>query len=154
MPRTPIRLSVFCCWTIFPLLALLAVSCGSLDPRADAPRFHEGAAASLVLLYNSDQSIFVTKPDTRENGFLPLMSREDVVRNLDRPELGRDLAVVVVGYLRTPEQDEEIMHDWQAVLGGHGFRRVVFLRSGFNDDIDGLPVIRDSNNADPNLYAR
>jgi len=148
------RLACFRRWAVFPLLAWLAVSCGSLDPQADAPRFHESETASLVLLYNNNQNIFITRPDTRENGFLPLMSRDDVVRKLDRLDMGHDLAVIVVANMRTAEEDEGMMSDWQSVLGTHGFRRVVFLRAGYGDELDGLLVMRDLTFAGSDLSTR
>ncbi|MEI9960752.1 MAG: hypothetical protein WDM76_06370 [Limisphaerales bacterium] len=126
-------------------VALIAVSCSSLPPPAIGPRFHEGAAANLVLIYYGNQSIYMTKPDTRENGFLPLLSRQDVLHSLERPEIGHDLAVIVVGTL-TAEAEAALMQDWESVLKEQGFRRVVWLASGNTNDIgiDGLLILHDS----------
>jgi hypothetical protein len=64
------------------------------------------------------------------------------LQDIQRPDIGRNLAVVVVGYWGNIDQT---MQDWQADLTQRGYHRVVFLRSGRNnDDIDGLLVLRDS----------
>ena len=83
-------------------------------------------------------------PDTRENGFLPLLDRAGVARELSRPGLGRNLAVVVVGHLYTPDQEAQMFHDWTALLTGPGFQRLIFLRAGSNSNIDGLIIVRES----------
>ena len=128
------------------VLALVATSCAPLDPRMadNRPRFRDGAAADLVIIYYGEQSVFITKPDTREGGFLPLLSRENVTEYLARPEIRRNLGVVVVGQMATAEQDEAVLRAWQTQLTQHGFRRVVCLRAGSDDRIDGLPILQDS----------
>lgn len=80
----------------------------------------------------------------RENGFLPLLDRDAVARRLDRLDSGRDLAVVVMGFMFTSVQESALFHDWNSLLSGHGFRRVVVVRASFKKGIDGLPVLYDS----------
>ena len=121
----------------------LAVSCAPLNPAAAGPHFHEGASADLVLVYYSDESIFISKPDTRENGFLPLFTRKDVTRRLEQYDTSHNLAVVVIGRMTATEQ-AALIQDWQAKLFTHGFRRVVCLQASGDDRIDGLLILRDS----------
>jgi len=133
-------------WLLLTLTAGLLVSCGSLTPEATKARgrFREGASANLVLRFYSWDSIHMTRPDTREGGFLPLLNREGVARKLDRPDLGHDLAVVVMGFMFTAAQEKALFHDWEAMLSEHGFRRVVLLRANLKKEIDGLPILYDS----------
>lgn len=133
-------------WLLLTLTAGLLVSCGSLTPEATSARgrFREGPSANLVLRFYSWDSIHMTRPDTREDGFLPLLNREAVARKLDRPDVGRDLAVVVMGFMFTTAQESALFHDWNALLSEHGFRRVVLLRANLKKGIDGLPVLYDS----------
>jgi hypothetical protein len=138
------RISTIIRWVLLATIPTCIVSCGSLDGQGTGARFHEGAAANLVLIYYGPASVYMTKPDTRENGFLPLKTRDDVLQDINRPDIGRDLAVVVVGYMSDPEGLERLMQGWEAELAGRGYQRVVFLRSGLNDHIDGLLVLRDS----------
>ena len=107
-------------------------------------RFHEGASANAVLHYYRWDSIYMLRPDTREGGFLPLLSREDVARELDQRNVGRDFAVVIVGYRYSPEQQAGLIRDWDAFLNDRGFRRVVILRAGADGQINGLPILHDS----------
>jgi len=130
-------------WALMALFPLFIVSCGSLDGQSGtSTRFHDSDRANLVVIYYGPASVYITKPDTREGGFLPLKTKTDVLQDIQRPDIGRDLAVVVVGYWGNIDQT---MQDWQTDLAQRGYRRVVFLRSGrVSDDIDGLMVLRDS----------
>ena len=124
-------------------LAWFVVSCAPLTPQAAGPRFHEAKAVNVALIYSSDQSIFITKPDTLETGVLPILSRSDVLRIVARPEIGRDLAVVVMGFM-SAENQAALIQSWQADLSAEGFHRVVFLAGNGESQIDGLLVLRDS----------
>jgi hypothetical protein len=126
------------------LLAGLATSCASFQQTATAPRFYEGAAADVVVRFYAWDSINIMRPDVRENGFLPLLDRDGAVRKLERPDIGRGLAVVVLGNLLTSAQESELIRDWDALLIERGFRRVVLLRAGSKDKINGLLVVHDS----------
>jgi hypothetical protein len=112
------------------------------------PRFHEGAAADVVVRFSRWNTIFILRPDTRQGGFLPIFNREDVAHWVDRPDIRHDLAVVLVGFSYSPEQEEELFSAWKSLLGEHGFRRIVMLRAGLNNKIDGLPILHDSAIAD------
>lgn len=127
-------------------VAGLMASCSLVPPDATntGARFHDGASANMVVRFYSWDSIHMTRPDTRENGFLPLLNREGVARELGRPEVGRDLAVVVLGYLYSTDQETQLFQDWKALLGERGFRRVVLVRAGHQYEIEGLIIVRDS----------
>jgi hypothetical protein len=134
-------------WLLLASVAGLLVSCSSVAPKATTSRsrFHEGASANLVLRFYSWDSIHMTRPDTRENGFLPLLDRASVTRQLGRPDLQRDLAVVVMGFMFTAAEESALFHDWKAFLvDERGFRRVVLVRASFKNEIDGLPILYDS----------
>jgi hypothetical protein len=132
---------------IFLAATLLGLASCSLAPPEAAnlgPRFHEGDAANLVVRFNSWNSIQIMRPDTRENGFLPLLDRDGVVARLDRMHTDRQLAVVVLGAMFSRAQEQEIIRDWHQILNPRGFRRLVLLRAGFKDNINGLRVVYDS----------
>ncbi|MFM2294874.1 MAG: hypothetical protein RLZZ350_1287 [Verrucomicrobiota bacterium] len=132
---------------LLALATLLLPGCGSLNPSVtdNLPRFRDSKSADLVVIYYAEKSIFITKPDTRENGFLPLLSRENVSEYLVRPEIGRGLGVIIIGQMTTDAEQTALMDDWQTQLSQRGFRRIVCLRAGASDErIDGLPILRDS----------
>jgi len=133
-------------WTLLASAVGLVTSCTSLTPEATTSlgRFREASSADLVLRFYSWNSIQMTRPDTRESGFLPLMNREGVQHQLGRPDLEFDLAVVVVGFMFSMAQESALFQDWNMLLRERGFRRVVLVRAGFKDEIDGLPVLYDS----------
>jgi hypothetical protein len=143
LDREGVKLNMLLQTALLTAMAGLAVSCASLAPEAACPRFREAAAADFVLIYNSDESIFVTKPDTRENGFLPLLSRKDIPGQLEQYAPARHLAVVVIGKMSRPDQ-AALIQDWQTWLQARGFRRFVCLQAGYNDQIAGLPILHDS----------
>jgi hypothetical protein len=132
---------------LLAFVALTFTGCAPLNPSVtdNLPRFHESKSADLVVIYYAEKSIFITKPDTRENGFLPLLSRENVSEYLGRPEIGRDLGVVIIGQMTSVAEQATLMDNWQVELTQRGFHRIVCLRAGASDErIDGLPVLRDS----------
>lgn len=131
-------------------------SCASVGPQQTAsetrPRFHDGAAADMVLRFYKWDSMYITKPDTREGGFLPLYARDDIGREVKSRNIARNTAVVVVSlFYRDPPQLTQLSHDWTACLNDQGFRRVVVLHAGPGTDIDGLPVLNDSTIAGVNV---
>lgn len=132
-------------------VAALLASCSSVssDGTGTRARFHDGASANVVVRFYGWDLIQIIRPDTRENGFLPLLNRASVVRELGRPDIGRDLAVVVMGSLYSLDQETQLFQDWKALLAGRGFRRLVMVRAGHKDEIDGLIIVRDSALAAP-----
>ena len=132
-------------------VAALVASCSSVSSDGTGPRarFHEGAAANVVVRFYSWDLIQMTRPDTRENGFLPPLNRQSVVRELGRPDIGRDLAVVVMGSLYSIDQETQLFQDWKALLAERGFRRLVLVRAGHKYEINGLIILRDTALAAP-----
>jgi hypothetical protein len=106
----------------------------------------------MVLRFFKWDAIYMTKPDTRDGGFLPLYVRDDIGREVKRRNISRNMAVVVVSrFYREQSQVEQLSRELTACLNGQGFRRVVVLHAGPGDDIDGLPVLSDSTIAGVNL---
>lgn len=126
------------------LLSGLLVSCGSLSTAKKGARFHDGASANVVVRFYDWDSIHIVRPDVREGGYLPLLDRDGVARTLGHVNVGNDLAVVVLGYMLSNAQEAEMIGFWNTLLREHGFRRVVMLRAGFKDEIDGLLIVHDS----------
>ena len=130
-------------------VAWLVGSCASVGPKQTAgeilPRFHDGATADMVLRFFTWDSIYMTKPDPRAGGFLPLYARDDIGREVKRRNINRHTAVVVMSlFYRDPAQVAQLCREWTTYLNEQGFRRVVILHAGPGSDIDGLPVLRDS----------
>jgi len=126
------------------LLTATAVSCSSLTSENAAVRFRDGAWANVVVRFYGWDSIQIMRPDVREDGFLPMLNRENVTEKLDQTIVQHDLAVVVFGYMHTNAEEVQLIRDWNTLLQERGFKRVVLLRAGFKDKIDGLPIVSDS----------
>ncbi len=126
------------------LLSGLLVSCGSISTAKKGARFHDGASANVVVRFYDWNSIHIVRPDIREGGYLPLLDRDGVARTLDHVKVGQDLAVIVLGYMFSNAQEAEMIGYWNTLLRERGFRRVVVVRAGFKDEIDGLLIVHDS----------
>lgn len=141
-------ISLYLRLTLFAFVPWLMVSCASNKPSwgEGLGHFHEDATTDMVLRFYRWDSIYMTKPESRENGFLPVLSKDDIPREVQRRNIGRNLAVVIVGFTYAIDPQSALVRDWKALLGGQGFRRVVFLRasSGNKGRIDGLPILLDS----------
>ena len=129
----------------FLALAFLSVFLGGCASTQSArlKRFNESAAVNVELRFFRWDSIYMTRPDTRENGFLPLMNASQVAAEIRRRNLKRDLVAVVVGYSYDETQTSAIAEQWQKYLAAQNFKRVVVLRAGGGNSIDGLPILRD-----------
>ena len=62
---------------------------------------------------------------------------------LARPDVGRNLAVVICGSLFSLRQEADLQEKWAGIFSGLGYQRVMFLRAGFHNQVDGLSIIRD-----------
>ena len=99
----------------------------------------------MVLRFFTWDSIYMTKPDPRSDGFLPLYARDDIGREVKRRNINRNTAVVVMSlFYHDPVQVTQLSRAWTNYLNQQGFRRVVILHAGPGPDIDGLPVLNDS----------
>lgn len=108
------------------------------------PRFYETAQADVILKFSRWDTIHLLRPDSREEGYLPILTRADVERELKTRHLNRELAVVVLGFLFSPVLEAQVADEWQALLSAQGFKRVVLLRTGASRTTDGLLIIHDS----------
>jgi hypothetical protein len=110
-------------------------------------RFTNARSADLVLRFASWNCIFITKPRTRDNGFQPIFSRQNVLTMVQRVTDRRGLATVI---FHADRQGEELSHDtreWVALLQAAGFQRVVILRDQFDSEqLDGSEILEDSQN--------
>jgi hypothetical protein len=136
-------------WSALASLAGLLVSCAAVGPQQTAsvtrPLFQDGAAADMVLHFYKWDSMHMVKPDTREDGFLPLYARDDIGREVKRRNVTRNTAVVVMSrFYHEPSQIAQLSQEWTVYLNEQGFRRVVILHAGPGKKIDGLPVLNDS----------
>lgn len=134
-------------WAVLGVLSLFLISCSSVSPTAmgNGKRFNDDGAANVVLIYYGDQNIYMTRPDVSEDGFMPLLSRNQVVQRVHGMKMGRDLAVVVVGPVYdSRELLTPLVKQWQSSLQPEGFKRVVFLGASRKKGIDGLPILYDS----------
>ena len=116
------------------LLALLVTSCAITG-------FKETASVSLELRFYRWDSICMMKPDTKENGFSPVLNVDEVTQEITQRNVPRDLAVVVVGTGYNEMQSGKIAAEWHKRLGAQGFRRVVVLRGNDGMKTSGLPII-------------
>lgn len=126
------------------VLAGLLISCASSDSQRTLPRFREEANSDIVLRFNSWDTIHMTKPDSRQDGFLPIFNREDLARDLAKRPVGRNLAVVVVGMNYAVDEESALVRDWKIFFREQGFRRMVILRAMGGSEINGLPILYDS----------
>ncbi len=126
-----------------PGALLLLASCATNPQTARGPKFYEESAANLIIRYSSDQTIFRLKPDSREGGFYHIYTRKQLCEQDAQRSGRRDLAVVLIGYQFTPELDRQIKQSWVDTLSKLDYRRVVILRSGDSDQVNGLRVVED-----------
>ena len=122
---------------ILPVVALLATSCATTG-------FKEAKATDLEIRFNTWDSITITKPDTREGGFLPVLQLSELGEEIAKRGIGRELAVVVVVNNYDASQAASIGAKMKGHLAAHGFKRVVALRGSDVMPIAGLPVAFDS----------
>jgi hypothetical protein len=124
------------------ILLLLSTSCSTTGQSHSF--FRDGKKADVVLHFYRWDTIYMTRPDTRQSGFLPVLSRAQIERELRHRALPRNVAVVVIGHSYSPAQINTLTQEWKNLLGEQGFRRFILLRAGPDFKIDGLPVVEDS----------
>jgi hypothetical protein len=134
---------------LVPALFLLTATVCINTPQTAAAgnaRFHESKSVDVALVYSDWNAIMLTKPDSHEGGFYPVLTRDNVAAKINQYSTGHDLAVVTLNNVKdmTPQQQTAVIHDWETLLGKCGFHRVVFLNAGESNKIDGLPIVHDS----------
>ncbi len=137
-------------WSALWLLAVtFLVSCAGVPQQATGGRkFHEEAAADVILRHYRWEHINLTHPEFREDGYLVTLSRSSLGPAFDRLHVKRDLAVVVFGRYYTVEQLGPLTSEWVTLLRQQGFKRVVCVHGGGEKSVDGLPIIEDTKSAD------
>src|SRR6267143_5680262 len=135
-------------WAALASVAWLMNSCDTVGPQQSTavalPRFHENTTTDMVLRFYRWDTIYMTKPDTREGGFLPPYARDDIAREVKSRNIPRNTAVVVVSpFGLSSVQLAQLSQTWTGYLNEQGFPRVVIL-AGPGKEIDGLPVLNDS----------
>ena len=139
------NLSIGLLAVVFATLLLTGCETAKPQPIADnRPRFYENAQADVILKFNRWDTIHLLRPESREGGFLPILTRTDIDAELKTQRVNHDLAVVVLGFLFPLSLEAQYASEWDALLSAQGFKRVVVLRIGARRDTDGLLVVRDS----------
>ena len=117
-------------------------SCAT-EPNGPQARFHQQEECDAIVHFSSWELVTIKKPDTREDGFLPLYRFAEAEKVLQRQNSSRRLAVVICGTFLSKDQEEELQQRWAASFGALGYQRVVFLRAELGERVNGLAVIRD-----------
>jgi len=124
------------------LAALLLTSCAS-TPSVSHARFHDQDACDAIVRFSSWDLITINKPETRENNYLPLFHLPEAQKVLARPDFPHHLAAVIYGRLLSTEQEVDLQKNWAAIFEGLGYQRLVFLEAGFQNQVNGLVVLKD-----------
>jgi len=120
-------------------VALLATSCST--PRLDqSARFSDEEHASLIVRYYTDDTSYVLKPLSKDGLFLTVLNKDAVV-DLARKQPERGLAVVVLIHYCAESEAETVKDKWRNLLGGAGYRDVIFLRGRNSMQVNGLPIL-------------
>jgi hypothetical protein len=120
--------------------------CETTQPVAETrPRFQGEASADLILRFSRWDTIYMMRPQLRSDGFLGVLTRTSLEQQLKtQPLPDRNLAVVVLGFRFSLEEEDQLVGEWNKMLGDCGYRRVVVLRTGPGKTTDGLLIVRDS----------
>lgn len=136
-------------WTVALLSAtVFLVSCATSTEAGKCPRFHEAASADVILRHYRWDHVNLIQPEYREDGFLIQLSPATLGTAFERFRVRRNLAVVVMGWAFEGDALTQLVADWKSVLREQGFQRVVCLRAGSNNSIDGLLIIDDTKRSD------
>jgi hypothetical protein len=125
------------------LFGLLLSGCCTppTQPVYTGPRFREAARVNVVLQFLRWDSILIIQPEFLEDGFQRMFNRDNLSPALTSSRVAHDLAVMIIGPTYQDEPLLQVINDWKALLNGCGFKRVVCLRAGGDNKIDGLPII-------------
>ncbi|MBC8095204.1 MAG: hypothetical protein H7Y43_05285 [Akkermansiaceae bacterium] len=131
---------------LFSIALLVLTGCATTQKTADeSPRFREGRHANVILRFSSWDYTFMTKPFYAEDGFMQQVKRETLGQVLNKYQVERGMAVVVVGWQYNDTTLDQLVSDWKNILGGCGFRRVVILRATRNSQLNGAVIVEDAN---------
>jgi hypothetical protein len=130
---------------LLAVAALILCGCAATQTGVARPkRFHEASHTDVVLQFSSWEYTFLVRPRWEDNGFLRQVHRESINQVFEQLNVHRDLAVVVIGWNFANQDMERLVAEWKTVLGGCGFRRVVFLRTNAYNELNGSSIIDDS----------
>ena len=104
---------------------------------------------NAVLQFSSWDYIFLVRPNYREQGFLRPLKPGDLAPAFDQLNVPRGMAVVVVGWMYSPEELTRVVADWKSILKGCGFQRIVVLRANTGHGLNGSLIIDDSKSIAP-----
>ncbi|MEI6394536.1 MAG: hypothetical protein WCT12_25945 [Verrucomicrobiota bacterium] len=122
---------------------LLLPGCMAPSAAISEPRFREAASADFIVRYYSDSVSHVLKPLTTEGEFLVACDRPFLL-NLAGQQPRRQLAVIVLIHYFNTADESKAKAAWSEDLKRLDYRRVVFLLAGRGKQIDGLPILGDS----------
>jgi len=108
------------------------------------PRFVEEGSVNAVLQFSSWDYTFLTRPQYTESGYLQQVHRETLNDVLNRYNVRRGTAVVVVGWTYNGDDLKKLVKDWNGILDGCGFQRVVVLRAQMGNKLNGSVIVDDS----------
>ncbi|HTQ96524.1 MAG TPA: hypothetical protein VMH89_06945 [Candidatus Acidoferrum sp.] len=109
-----------------------------------APRFTDEDSVNAVLQFSSWDYTFLVRPQYTQDGYLQQVHRGDLNGVLNRLNVRRGTAVVVVGWTYNGDSLNQLVTDWKNILGGCGFQRVVVLRAQLSNKLNGSVVVDDS----------
>lgn len=116
---------------------LLIASCASQGSK-------QAAAVDVELRFYRWDSIYIAKPEVRENGFATVFETSEALTQLQQLNTGRAVAAVVVGLSYDTQQTRDIGAQWFAKLSPLGFQRVIVFRGSEHWPIAKLPIVYDS----------
>jgi hypothetical protein len=126
------------------LLCLILSGCLEV-PEDKSPRFHDASRVSVVFEYNSPEYVFMIKPACRQNGFLRQIHHPELPGLLNEMHVQRELAVVSLPWSCGGAMLRAVVDDWKKLLGGCGFRQVVFVRNPGSENLEGAVLVEVSN---------
>ncbi|HYG24748.1 MAG TPA: hypothetical protein VEH04_18410 [Verrucomicrobiae bacterium] len=130
---------------LFSCLTLLLTGCATTQVASEEPTFREGRQADVILRFSSWEYTFMTKPFYAEDGFMQQVKPASLKQVLNRFDIDRDMAVVVVGVQYNGADLDNIVAEWKKVLGEScGFERVVVLRASRNSELNGSIIVADT----------
>ena len=113
-------------------------------PIDDAPRFVDEGSVNAVLQFASWDYTFLVRPQYTVGGYLQQVHRDDIGRVLNKLNVQRGTAVVVVGWTYNGDALNQVVSDWKTILNRCGFQRVVILRAQMGENLNGSVIIDDS----------
>jgi type IV pilus biogenesis protein CpaD/CtpE len=106
--------------------------------------FTDEASVNAVLQFSSWDYTFLVRPQYTEGGYLQQIHRDNLNGILNRLNVRRGTAAVVVGWTYNGDELKKLVADWKTILNGCGFQRVVVLRAQMGKKLNGSVIVDDS----------